>query len=161
MNFKEFQAAILQGIPNELPEPKAYDTNISHAPIRKDILTTKEKQLALRNALRYFPEKFHKTLAPEFANELKNKLGDEIMTIKLFGSKVRGDYHKNSDIDIFILVKKKNIEISDKLAEIEVDYILKYNLPISTVLYSEFEQKKNMELGSFFFENIEKEGIIL
>lgn len=96
-----------------------------------------------------------------FANELKNKLGNEIMTIKLFGSKVRGDYHNNSDIDIFILVKKKNIEISDKLAEIEVDYLLKYDLPISTVLYSEFEYKKNMELGSFFFGNIEKEGIIL
>lgn len=71
MHLKEFQAAILQGIPNELPEPKAYDSNINHAPIRKDILSTEEKRLAVRNALRYFPEKFHKTLAPEFANELK------------------------------------------------------------------------------------------
>ncbi len=71
MNLKEFQAAILQGISNELPEAKAYDTNISHAPVRKDILTVEEKKLALRNALRYFPEKFHKILAPEFAEELK------------------------------------------------------------------------------------------
>ena len=71
MNLKEFQAAILKGIPNELPEPKAYDKSINHAPIRKDILTTEEKQLALKNVLRYFPEKFHKTLAPEFAEELK------------------------------------------------------------------------------------------
>ncbi len=73
MNLKEFQAAILQGIPNELPELKAYDKSISHAPIRKDILTPAEKRLALRNALRYFPKKFHKTLAPEFADELKKQ----------------------------------------------------------------------------------------
>ncbi len=71
MNLKDFQEAILQGIPYKLPEPKPYDTNINHAPIRKDILTTEEKRLALRNALRYFPQKFHKTLAPEFAEELK------------------------------------------------------------------------------------------
>ena len=71
MNLKDFQEAILQGIPYKLPEPKPYDTNINHAPIRKDILTTEEKRLALRNALRYFPQKFHKTLAREFAEELK------------------------------------------------------------------------------------------
>jgi urocanate hydratase len=48
-----------------------YDPNINHAPKRKDILNREEKMLALKNALRYFPERFHETLAPEFANELK------------------------------------------------------------------------------------------
>ncbi|MEE3376132.1 MAG: urocanate hydratase, partial [Candidatus Cryptobacteroides sp.] len=59
------------GIPQDcLPEPKPYDKNINHAPRRKDILTPAEKELALRNALRYFPEKLHAQLAPEFAREL-------------------------------------------------------------------------------------------
>ncbi len=71
MNLQDFQAAILRGIPDELPAAKPYDTNINHAPVRRDILTPEEKRLALKNALRYFPEKFHKTLAPEFAEELK------------------------------------------------------------------------------------------
>jgi len=71
MNLPEFQAAILQGIPDELPAPKPFDNNISHAPVRKDLLTKEEKRLALRNALRYFPKKFHQTLASEFAEELK------------------------------------------------------------------------------------------
>ena len=71
MNHNKFQQAILQGIPNELPKAKPYDPEINHAPIRKDILTPEEKKLALRNALRYFPKKFHATLAPEFAEELK------------------------------------------------------------------------------------------
>ena len=68
---EEFQKLILQGIPDELPEPAVYEPEINHAPIRKQILTNDEKKLAIRNALRYFPAKFHKTLAPEFKNELE------------------------------------------------------------------------------------------
>jgi urocanate hydratase len=71
MSLTEFQKQILRGIPSELPLPKRYDPNINHAPKRKDILNREEKMLALKNALRYFPVKFHEALAPEFANELK------------------------------------------------------------------------------------------
>ena len=69
--LNDFQKEILAGIPDELPEVKPYDTTINHAPKRKDILTKAEKKLAIRNALRYFPAKFHATLAPEFAEELE------------------------------------------------------------------------------------------
>ncbi|MBR3540358.1 MAG: urocanate hydratase [Bacteroidales bacterium] len=71
MTLQEFQADIRAGIPDYLPEPQAYDPDINHAPRRKDILTPEQKRLALRNALRYFPKKFHATLAPEFAEELR------------------------------------------------------------------------------------------
>ncbi len=70
MNTKQFQEAIREGIPNTLPELQPYDTNINHAPKRKDILTQEEKRLALRNALRYFPKHLHAQLAPEFSEEL-------------------------------------------------------------------------------------------
>lgn len=66
-----FQEEILAGISAGLPEPKPYDKEINHAPKRKDILTEEQKVLALKNALRYFPEGLHATLAPEFAAELK------------------------------------------------------------------------------------------
>ena len=69
----KFQQEILAGIPQDrLPDPKPYDTTINHAPKRKDILTKEQKALALKNALRYFPEKFHAVLAPEFARELRD-----------------------------------------------------------------------------------------
>ena len=71
MTLEEFQADIRAGIPDILPEPKPYDTSINHAPRRKDILTPAEKELALRNALRYFPAKHHALLAKEFAEELR------------------------------------------------------------------------------------------
>jgi len=72
MNNREFKNQVLQGIPDELPDLKPYDHSISHAPKRRDILTTEEKKLALHNALRYFPEKYHEILVSEFAEELRN-----------------------------------------------------------------------------------------
>ena len=71
MTHEEFMADIRAGIPNTLPDPQPYDHTVNHAPKRKDILTSEEKKLALRNALRYFQKKFHATLAPEFLDELK------------------------------------------------------------------------------------------
>ncbi len=65
-----FEEEILQGIPNDLPPARPYETNISHAPRRKDILSPTEKRLAIENALRYFPQHQHAELAPEFRHEL-------------------------------------------------------------------------------------------
>ncbi len=67
----QFMQQILQGIPDQLPPAKAYDPGVNHPPKRKDILNRNEKMLAVKNALRYFPEKFHAELAKEFADELK------------------------------------------------------------------------------------------
>ncbi|REG88345.1 urocanate hydratase [Algoriphagus antarcticus] len=66
-----FQEQISQGIPNSLPAKKDRNSSVSHAPKRKDILSSEEKKLALRNALRYFPTRWHKELAAEFLGELK------------------------------------------------------------------------------------------
>jgi len=68
MTFKE---QILQGIPAILPAKKNYPKDANSAPKRKDILSVEEKQLAIKNALRYFPKAWHPELATEFANELK------------------------------------------------------------------------------------------
>ena len=69
--MKSFHEEILEGIPSRIPEAKPYDKDVNHAPRRKDILSREEKELALKNALRYFPEEQHAFLAKEFAGELK------------------------------------------------------------------------------------------
>ncbi len=68
----DFKQIIAQGIPAQLPRAKAYNPESNHAPKRKDILNNEEKVLALKNALRYFPQQWHKELAAEFAQELKD-----------------------------------------------------------------------------------------
>lgn len=82
MTFKE---QIQQGIPAILPNPKAYDTTVSHAPKRKEILSGDEKKLALKNALRYFDAQYHATLIPEFKEELE-KYG------RIYMHRLRPDY---------------------------------------------------------------------
>lgn len=80
-----FKNAILEGIPGNIPSAKEYDITVNHAPKRKDILSTKEKKLALKNALRYFPEYLHAELAPEFLDEL-NRFG------RIYMYRFRPDY---------------------------------------------------------------------
>ena len=48
MSVTEFKKAVLEGIPDVLPEPRPYDPNVNHAPNRKDILNREEKKLALK-----------------------------------------------------------------------------------------------------------------
>lgn len=81
-NFKDL---VLQGIPDELPPAKSWDPSVNHAPKRKQILTSNEKKLALKNALRYFPERHHAILAEEFAKEL-NEYG------RIYMYRFRPDY---------------------------------------------------------------------
>jgi len=70
MSTIPFQQEILQGVPKELPPKKDYDKSINHAPKRKQILSSDEKKLALKNALRYFPKEQHEELIVEFKEEL-------------------------------------------------------------------------------------------
>ncbi len=71
MTPEQFKAAILEGIPQELPPKRPIDPKLNHAPRRKDILSPEEKRLAIRNALRYIPTQHHRELSVEFAAELK------------------------------------------------------------------------------------------
>jgi urocanate hydratase len=68
----DLKAQIIQGIPNELPQKKERFLSLNHAPKRKEILSTEEKKLAIRNALRYFPKTWHSELSKEFAQELND-----------------------------------------------------------------------------------------
>lgn len=85
MTREEFQKLIIQGIPDELPAPKVWDTAVNHAPKRKQILSAEEKKLAVMNALRYFHPKHHAVLAEEFVKEL-NEFG------RIYMYRFRPDY---------------------------------------------------------------------
>lgn len=65
-----FKEQIRLGIPSQIPQMPASLEDVNRAPARPDVLSTSEKKLALKNALRYFPKEWHETLAPEFAEEL-------------------------------------------------------------------------------------------
>lgn len=72
MTREEFRRTILRGIPGELPVHQGFDPDVNRAPARRDLLTSEEKKLAVRNALRYFNPVHHDVLAGEFASELND-----------------------------------------------------------------------------------------
>ncbi|BES64506.1 urocanate hydratase [Gottschalkiaceae bacterium SANA] len=61
----------LEDVCKELPKPPVFEANKRRAPKRAFTLTQEETVLALQNALRYLPEKWHQTMAPEFLEELR------------------------------------------------------------------------------------------
>ena len=102
------------GIPRELPDKKIYDPSVNHAPTRENVLNREEKKLALRNALRYFDQKLHKDLIPEFNSELE-KFG------RIYMYRFKPDYemharpiedypHKSKEAAAIMLMIQNNLD---------------------------------------------------
>lgn len=101
-----------------------------------------------------------KMMVERFSSMLKSALGKNLILAKLIGSKVKGDFGSESDIDILIIVKDY---LSDKEKVIDILYNIDpyFDVKISPVIYSEFEYEKNKELGSPFIIKAEKDGVNL
>jgi len=97
----------------------------------------------------------------EFTKRLKAILGDNLILIELFGSKARGDFSKDSDIDILLVVKKKSLELRKEIYDILFEVDPYYEFKISLRLLSQFEYQENERLNSPFIEYIKKEGVKL
>lgn len=114
MQLHDFQKSILEGIPAIIPAAKPIDASANHAPKRKDILTAAEKELALRNALRYFPAQQHAELAPEFAHELQT-YGRIYMyrykpDYKIFARSIYDFPHKSVQAAAIMLMLSNNLD---------------------------------------------------
>ncbi len=109
-----FKEQISQGIPEQIPSMPQSEADVNKAPARPDILTTKEKQLALKNALRYFPKEWHKRLAVEFAEEL-NTTGRIYMyrfrpTYKMFARPIDEYPAKTKQAAAIMLMLQNNLD---------------------------------------------------
>ncbi len=102
------------GIPRELPDKKIYDPSVNHAPTRENVLNREEKKLALRNALRYFDQKLHKDLIPEFNSELE-KFGRIYMyrfkpDYEMYARPIEDYPHKSKEAAAIMLMIQNNLD---------------------------------------------------
>jgi hypothetical protein len=104
--------------------------------------------------------KKEKMVVERFSSKLKSSLEKNLILIKLIGSKARGDFDSESDIDILIIVNDY-LSYKKKVIDVLYDVDPYYEAKISPIIYSEFEYKKNKELESPFIIKVEKEGIDL
>lgn len=111
--------------------------------------------------------KTEKKAIEEFKRKITQRLAGELLELKLFGSKARGDFKKTSDIgemsdiDIFIVLKKTSLKKEDFIFKIATDILLKYTVDIEPKIFSEKEYKERINLQLPFFLIIEKEGVLL
>ena len=113
LSFKE---EILEGITNQLPKAKDYDTSVNHAPKRKAILNELEKKLAIKNALRYIPANLHSQLIGEFKEEL-DKYGRIYMyryrpTYEISSKSIFDFPHKSIQAAAIMLMLSNNLDHS-------------------------------------------------
>jgi predicted nucleotidyltransferase len=106
--------------------------------------------------------KIEKRVVREFKNELLKKLGRKVVLIELFGSKVRGNAHKGSDVDILV-VYKGNGKTRQTLINLEWEFLKKYNYEVylSVIPYSFQEYQYDSKINTPFIYNLEKEGIVI
>jgi predicted nucleotidyltransferase len=95
----------------------------------------------------------------QLAKTLREKLGEKIQGIILFGSRARGDFYPDSDYDVIVLVKKKTRKLRDKIHEIAWEVGWTNEVSISTFVY----EKKRFEGDKYepLFMNVRKEGVPL
>ena len=96
-----------------------------------------------------------------FVRDVRKALGDDILEVTLFGSKVRGDCGPDSDVDLLVLLRVKNYKAEDKIFSILVDVELATNTLLSPIVYFRRQYERSKRLGSPFIETVEAEGVAL
>jgi len=98
-------------------------------------------------------------------NEFKDKLIQEYSTwvklVILYGSKVRGNFNQDSDIDVLIIIKKKDISLSREVVGLAFDMMLKYGSYISVKTIDEKRFNELLSFGSDFIKNVLDEGEVI
>ena len=94
----------------------------------------------------------------EFKNALGNQFGDKLRLIKLFGSKARGDFNQDSDIDILVVTTEKDIELAKEIHGLAIDVSLKYGVYLSVKVFDEAQFDYLNRLRTTFMTSIKTEG---
>ena len=108
-----------------------------------------------------YMSKAERLAVERFGDAVKNRLGEYVVRMTVFGSKVRGDYQKASDIDVLVIVKERSLRVMDQIAEITSDLNVEYGFSISPVVFSEQEYDMNAKMASPFSLAVRAEGLSL
>ena len=95
----------------------------------------------------------------EFKIRLRKELGEQVVEIKLFGSKARGDSHQESDMDILVVLRSDSEENKDKIFDIVQDILLEYEVLLSPIIFDKQEYDSLNSIPTIFMQNIKFEGV--
>ncbi len=102
-----------------------------------------------------------KTALQEFTTRVKSALKYNIREIKLFGSKSTGRFHEDSDIDVLVVIYKRDEKVFDLISESLLDVELKYDALIPPVVLTYEEFSKDSEHNTIFYQEIARDGVTI
>jgi predicted nucleotidyltransferase len=113
-----------------------------------------------KEALKYLADHEQAALE-EFLTKLREQHGSEVVLVSLFGSKVRGDFDEESDIDVLLVVEDRTSQLWEDIVEIETDLMLKYDSVISSLIMGQDNYEWHRRYKAPLYRNIERDGIDL
>ena len=111
--------------------------------------------------VKFFMFSFEKKAVKRATEKLKKLLGDNLLTVLVFGSRVRGDFSAESDFDILVVVKKRTFGIIDTINEVLSEEENKTGIPFSVVVKGMESFERERRHNTSFYRNIKREGIVL
>jgi predicted nucleotidyltransferase len=97
-------------------------------------------------------------------DRLRERYGDDLLRVVLFGSKARGDFDDESDLDVLIVVRMSSgdyWQYQDEIVDIIWEIELAHNIVTSLILKDEAEYAIMRQHGLLLARNIEHDGIEL
>jgi predicted nucleotidyltransferase len=100
-----------------------------------------------------------KSVLKQFKAGLEQALGGQLIELKLFGSKARGDGRPDSDVDVLVIVTTDDWHIRDKVYDVATDMSLQVDICISPKVISKSRFVQLCKEGTSFIHNVSKDAI--
>lgn len=104
------------------------------------------------------PEKEKKAVR-EFISAVRKAHGNKIQQAALFGSKVRGDSNRYSDIDILLIVTDDNWKFRKAVSGISSDIALRYDVLLDIRMISASRWQYMADIKSGLYQNISRDSV--
>ena len=106
-------------------------------------------------------DKEEKNALDSFGSFLQRRLPDAVERVELFGSRARGDSHRESDIDVLVALDTASPSNRDAVYDAVIDTLLDSGIYLSALVYDRGEFARLMSLRTPFMQNVSEEGILL
>jgi predicted nucleotidyltransferase len=87
--------------------------------------------------------------------------GENLVEVYLFGSKARGDFHADSDIDLLVILEQIDAESRWQVRATAANFSLDYDVLFNTHLYDKARWDKIVQYEDTLWREVERDGISL
>jgi len=96
-----------------------------------------------------------------FKGALVPLLGDDLVSVRLFGSRARGDGTSESDLDVLVVLRRKDVATCRVIVEAALDVGLAYGANVAPTVLTVREYDRDRECGAAFYRNVEQDAVAL